>query len=211
MALNVSRKQSLWIGIGLLGTFFIVSGVIVSVRSAGRIPKSTTGLTKEGVTGEESNPSATTGNESAGFVLNDFHRSLVRDGRTVWEIFGARGKYSPGNANAEVEKPRLTLSTKSGDTATLTAGRAVLSLSGADLSQADLFDDVVVHYKDKTTLRTTRATYTKSSNSVLVPVHVEIENDVVFISGSRLTGNLDLQEFTIDGGVTSVIKPKNGS
>jgi LPS export ABC transporter protein LptC len=208
VATSLTKKQSLWLGVGLLAVFFIGSAVTISFRSSRSIPVSASGLTKESVEGlTVTSPSPPT-DGSAGFVLNDFHRSLVRDGKTVWEIFGTKGRYSPATGSAEVEKPNLTLSTKEGDTATLTAGRAVLELSGADLSKADLFDDVVVHYKDKTTLKTSKAIYTKANNSVLVPVYVEIENDVMFISGETLTADLETRHFTMEGGVKSVIKPR---
>ncbi len=155
-----------------------------------------------------SSNSTTSSQGGSAFVLNEFQRSLVQDGKTVWEILGRRGNYDPATSSAAVEEPKLTLSTQSGEPAILTAGRAVLTMSGPNLVKADLYDRVVLVYQDNTTLRTTRATYNKETEMVDIPVFVEIENDVVFVSGERLSGNLITQDFTLTGGVRSVIKPR---
>lgn len=209
MPAALTRKQSIWIGVGLLTSFFVGSAFLIRYQNANHIPIASSNLTKESVEGAVTPSAETTpGGEGAGFVLNDFHRSLVRDGRTVWEIFGQRGRYAPGNNLAEIEKPRLSLTSKTGDHVLLTAGRAVLTLRGNELEKADLFDDVVMHYKDDTTLKTSMAYYSKITNSVLIPVYLEIENEGVLTSGSRLTADLEKREFIIDDGVKSIIKPR---
>lgn len=212
MAIFLTRKQSITLGVGLLGAFFLVSALLVSSNTAKRVPSSATTLTKESVggtlpEGTEATTSGTPGIGSA-FVLNEFKRNLVRDGKVVWEIVGKKGEYAPGSNVAEIQSPELTMSTQNGDPAFLSAGRALLTMNGAELAKADLFDDVLLRYKNETTLRTSRASYDKSTETVTVPVHVEIENGTGTTSGDSLVGNIITKEFTIEGGVRTVIKPQ---
>lgn len=210
MAIILTRKQSLYLGVGLLGVFFVVSAISVSLNSSNKVPSSTTLLTRESVGATlPQNPSAD-GSSPLGsaFVLNDFKRNLVRDGKVVWEIIGKKGEYSPSSNLAEIQTPQLTLTTKQGDTAVITAGKAILSMTAADLSKAELFDDVVLRYKDETTLRTSKAFYDKTTEIVTIPVYLEIENLTGFTSADTMTGNVTSREFTLQGNVKTTIKPQ---
>ncbi len=209
MAIILTRKQSIILGIGLLGLFFLVSVSLVMWNSSKRVPMSSTALTREsiGSTLPEGTGTPSSGAGSA-FILNEFKRNLVKDGKVVWEIVGQKGEFSPGSNVAEIQSPELTLTTKSGDPATVTAGKAVLTMNGSDLGKADLFDNVILRYKNDTTLRTNQASYDKSTETVSVPVYVEIENGTGFTSGNSLVGNIVTKEFTLEGGVKTVIQPQ---
>jgi len=206
------------LGLGLLGAFFLLSIVIIASRGSSRLQSAddANSLSKTEIEGSPlpSTPGAEvpalngTPNLSAGFVLNEFHRSLVKDGKTVWEVFGKRGRYNPLGNVAEVEEPRLTVTQKANDKATLIAARAILSLTGTDLAKAELFDDVVVTYKDDTTLKAQYATYDKTTNTVTIPDIVEIDSSMASISGKMLDGDLENQIFTIKRSVTTIIKPR---
>ncbi len=213
MPLRVTRKQSITLGLGLLGAFFALSiGIIIS-RSSARIPGNSP-LTKEEIEGtttsvvENRLESNATPAPAAGFVLNEFHRSLVRDGKTVWEVYGNRGRYNPLGNVAEIDEPRLTVSRADDGNATLSASRAILSLDGTELAGAELFENVVVTYKDNTTLRTSRATFDQKTNSVRIPAQVEIDSTLLSITGNALDADLTTQEFKITKGVKTVIKPR---
>ncbi len=213
MPLRVTRKQSITLGLGLLGAFFALSiGIIIS-RSSSRIPGNTS-LSKEQIEGTTAtaidtplSPSATPA-PAAGFVLNEFHRSLVRDGKTLWEVFGKKGRYNPLGNVAEVDEPRLTVSRTEEGNATLSATRAVLTLSGTELTGAELFENVVVTYKDDTTLRTSHAIFDQKTNTVKIPTQVEIDSAMLLITGNALDADLTAQEFKITKGVKTVIKPR---
>ena len=209
MTIILTRKQSITLGIGLLGLFFLVSVSLVVWNSSKRVPTSSSTLTREsiGSTLPEGTSTAASGVGSA-FVLNQFKRNLVKDGKVVWEIVGQKGEFSPGSNVAEIQSPELTLATKNGDTATVTAGKAVLTMNGTELGKADLFDNVILRYKNDTTLRTSQASYDKSTETVSVPVYVEIENGTGFTSGNSLVGNIVTKEFTLEGGVKTIIQPQ---
>lgn len=201
-------------GLGLLGAFFLISGLIIYERNKPRISTQKELLTKELVEGlqtpmPQASPSiAETPGSGLGFVLNEFHRSLVRDGKTVWEIFGKRGTYIALANKAHIDEPDLTVTRENGDKIHLTAGRADLSLSGTELTTADLFDNVVVRYKGDTTVKTSRATYDQKAGRVDIPVPVELDSPMFSLKGNRLTALLEPQEITITEGVKSTIKPR---
>ncbi len=216
MALYLTRKQSLWLGLGLLGAFFLVSAITIYRRNASRVPTQSGALSREvieGSTAPPPTPSTTTGLETPiaagpGFVLNEFHRSLVKDGKTVWEIRGERGKYDPLQSKAQITKPDLNVVRDNGDTVHLTADRADLELSGTQLSSAELFDNVVALYKGNTTVTTSHAIYHQSEGTVEIPVPVQLDSPMFSLSGNRLLAKLDSQEIFITNGVRSTIKPK---
>jgi LPS export ABC transporter protein LptC len=143
-----------------------------------------------------------------GFSLNEFHRSLVKDGKTVWEIRGQHGNYDPSQAQAMIDKPDLNLTRDNGDTIHLTAEKADLTLSGTQLSAAELIDNVVAVYNKDTTVTTTRAIYNEKEGTVIVPVPVNLDSPMFALTGNRLLAKLDSQEIFITNGVTSVIKPR---
>jgi LPS export ABC transporter protein LptC len=208
----------MWLGLGLLASFFILSAVVIYQRNSMRLPAKSGSLSKEeieGIAPAQLSPAAIietppgTPGGGLGFVLNEFHRSLVRDGKTVWEIRGERGKYDPTSNKAKIDKPDLNVVRDNGDTIHLTADRADLLLSGTQLSTAELFDNVVVVYKGTTTLKTTRALYDEQQGRVEIPVPLELDSPMFALTGNKLVAYVDPQEIFITNGVTSVIKPRN--
>lgn len=218
MAIILTRKQSMWLGLGLLGLFFLVSAAMIYRRNAVTIPSQSSSLSKETIEGvpgpvptPDQSPLVAEGTPSGGlgFVLNEFHRSLVRDGKTVWEIRGTRGQYDPLGSKAKIDKPDLNVVRNNGDTVHLTADRADLTITGTQLSTAELFDNVVVVYKGTTTLKTSRAFYDEQQGRVDIPVPMELDSPMFALTGNKLVAYLDPQEIFITNGVTSVIKPRN--
>ncbi len=218
VAIILTRKQSMWLGLGLLGLFFALSAAMIYRRNSVTLPAQPGSLSKETIEGvvtpvTTSAPHTVgadgTPSGGLGFVLNEFHRSLVRDGKTLWEIRGTRGQYDPLGSKAKIEKPDLNVVRNNGDTVHLTADRADLTITGTQLSTAELFDNVVVVYKDSTTLKTSRAFYDEQQGRVDIPVPMELDSPMFALTGNKLVAYLDPQEIFITNGVTSVIKPRN--
>lgn len=195
------------LGLGLLGAFFVASGIAIHFHNSARIPPSSS-LSPKDIEGGVPPSSSTPGGSSIGFVMNEFHRSSVKDGKLVWEIFGKKGRYNAGSNTAEVDEPRLTVVRDNGDTVTLNAKRAELALSGAELLKAELFEDVVVVYKGDTTIKTQHAVYEKATEIVEIPTPVEVESPLFTIKGQRLKGNVSSQEIIMTNGVKSTFKPR---
>jgi LPS export ABC transporter protein LptC len=209
VAIHVTRKQSLTIGLAILGSFFLISTLIIWSRSRSRIPTSSNLLTMESIRGEPTRAPAgqDTPRADSPFVLNEFHRSLVKDGKTEWEVFGKKGDYNPLTGRADVVEPRLNVTRPNKETITLTSKAAQLFITGTELTSATLTDDVTVTYKGETTLTTQNATYDREKHFVEIPTHVEVDNPMMRVEGERLTADLESQIIILSGGVRSTIKP----
>lgn len=211
MPIILSRKKSMVLGLGLLGLFFVSSFTLIWLNNSTRIPTSSTTLDKDTIEGTPlavATESAAPNAGAIGFVLNDFHRSATKDGKILWEVFGKKGRYDPANNQAKVEEPDVTVNQENGDTIKVTARSAELTLTGSDLLKADLLTDVIAVYKGETTMKTSRATYVKETNSVDIPVPVEVDGPLFSIRGKNLKANIEKQEFIMTNGVQSTFKPR---
>ena len=126
----------------------------------------------------------------------------------MWEIFGKKGVYDAASNKAHVDSPDLTVIRDNGDIIHLTADRADISLAGTDLSKADLFDNVVVTYKGNTTIKTSRASYDKTTGRVEIPVPMELDGPMFNVQGNSSVALVEPQEITIRDGVHTIIKPR---
>ena len=208
MPIILSRKKSMVLGLGLLGAFFLASGLVIYAHNSARIPPSASSLSREAIEGAEGLTLSQTPSSAIGFVLNDFHRSAVKDGKISWEIFGKKGRYDAGKNQAEIEEPRLNINRENGETINLTAKRGELILTGSELLRAELFDDVVVIHKGETKITTDHAIYDKKTETVEMPNYVKVENPLFSIFGKRLDGNVEAQEIHITNGVKSTFKAR---
>jgi LPS export ABC transporter protein LptC len=213
MPFYLTRKQSIILGIGFLATFFVASGVTIYLKNAKQIVKRNEHLPLPSPTQgtPESSDALKAGAEGStlgpGFTLNEFHRSLVKDGKLVWEIRGTEGYYDPLNSTAQISKPRLNAVRDNGDPVSIVADRAELKMSAAQLSQAELFDGVVITYRGDTTLKSSRAVYRQAQGVVEVAVPFELESPMFGLTGKHLIAKLEEQEVVITKGVKSVIYP----
>ena len=205
MAIILTRKQSMQLGLGLLAAFFLASGAIIHFRNSSRIPQSANSITKQSVEGPSSSGTPSHG---LGFVLNDFHRSLEREGKLVWDVVGKRGQYDASSNIAHIDEPRLLVVQENGDQVTLTSRKADLALNGTKLARAELFDDVVVTFKGESTLTTSRAVYDEAADRVDIPVPLQVSNPMFSVKGNSAVGLIGPQQITISGGVQTVIQPQ---
>ena len=95
-----------------------------------------------------------------------------------------------------------------GELVTLTAKHAELLLSGTELTRAELSDNVVVIYKDNTTLTTSRAIYEQKTGRVEIPVPLVLENPMFTLTGKQAVALVESQDVTISNGVKTMIKPR---
>ena len=209
MPIILTRKKSMVLGLGLLASFFVISGVVISLHNSARTPTSRDSLNRASIEGETGLTLSQTPGAGIGFVLNDFHRSAVRNGKIVWEIFGKKGRYDAGKNRAEIEEPRLNVNRDNGDTVNLTAKRADVELTGTEILKAELFDDVVVVHNKETTIKTDRAIYVKATETIDMPNYVQVENPIFTIFGKKLHGNITDQTIEITNGVKSTFKARH--
>ena len=199
MAIFLSRKQSMILGLGLLIGFFVISGIIITIEN-----RKTINLTADSIEHPEAQPPES----GLGFTLDNFHRSLIREGKKLWEIKGISGSYQVTTNTASIISPDLTVNRPSGERANITARKALLTLTGSELSKADLFEYVIVTYQEKTILKTSRATFDHQTNELSLPEKFFLTSPLFSLEANTLQGSLETQEFVASGGVKSIIKPQ---
>lgn len=212
MAIYLTRKHSLILGISLIALFF-VAGIFMLYKSNASQAKSITAISQEkkekaADVPDVVQPVSEKLDPTAPVVLNKFHRNQIRDGKKLWEVLAEKGKYLPGSNNAELDEAELFLFRKDGSKVHLTAQKALLNFSGADLSQAKVSGKVLMIYNDKVQMRTEDATYDKVASTVNVPGEVSILTDNIEVSGKDLLVDIEKQEMLLRKDVSTIIQPR---
>lgn len=198
-ARGAGRRISIIAVVLLLLIFFIGSSMLIKRNSAIR---KTSSVPSTPVAAET--PSTPIPGQE-GFALSEFHRSEVRDGKVIWEIYGKSGHYVPGENIAKVDEPKLTLSRPDGKNIHLTAKQATLHMNGAELAKAEVEKDIVLTYGEETTVNADHAIYNKEDDLVTANGNIVITNSLVRTTGNSLTANLKTQEIKITDGVRSLV------
>lgn len=214
---SVTRRQSIFIALVMLGGFFL-GGIYLVKRQSGKYTIATTPdpLPSEKIVRSQPTaasivpPLGTSGaGEASGFLLNEFHRSQIKDGRTIWEVRGSKGQYFPAENKAIVSDARLILSRTPEEHVTVEAGEATLYLRGTELLRADIVHDVVLNYKDDVLVKTDHAIFDQTKNTVTAPGLVQISQEIIDVAGESLIADLSTQEFNLQRNVVTTVKPRS--
>lgn len=201
----LTKAQSLTVALGALVLFFV--GGITYMRLSQ--PRFITTTANAPITEPTTAPSdATPVAGGSNFVLENFHRKEMKDGRTIWEISAIKGQYYPETNTAQLDSPSLLLYRPNGEVVTLQADAATITLTGASLTRAEIKGKVTVIYSEKVTIKTELAVYEKERNLVTAPGEVTITSAQLDIVGRELTAKLDKNEFTLARDVESTVKKR---
>jgi len=204
----LTKAQSLTVALGTLALFFI--GGITYMRLSQ--PPFVTGATESAPVVEPTGaPAGTTPATSPGgsnFVLENFHRSEMKDGKKIWEVSAVKGQYFPETNTARLDTPSLLFYRPNGDVVALKAEAATITLAGTSLTRAEISGKVKVVYSEKVTMETELAVYEKEKNLVTAPGKVTITSAQLDIIGRELTAKLDKNEFTLAKDVSSTVKKR---
>ncbi|MBN8547995.1 MAG: LPS export ABC transporter periplasmic protein LptC [Deltaproteobacteria bacterium] len=203
--MKITKNQSLVLAVSIIALFFAI-GIWFMPRSA-KLPSATVAK-KEATPQPTTAPVDGTPSQESKFMLKEFQRAEIKDGRKVWEAKGAQGQYFPETNSAKITAAQLWMYKKDGKVIVMNAGEALLRLQGAGLKSADATNGVVVTYDDKETLKTDNLTYDKEKETLYAPGHVEITGDFIDISGDVLEGDLSDNSFVLKQNVSTILKPK---
>jgi len=203
--MRFTKSQSVILALGTIGLFFALTWIVI--RRPLSQPVNMSPPTYE--------PGASPALEGSAnlpqsrFMLNEFERSETKDGRKIWAVRAARGFYSPESGTATLENPILWLYDKQGNVIELKARGAVLNLSGASLSRAEVFDGVKLIRNNEVFVDTERAVYDKAKNILVAPGFVQMKSAALDVSGTFLEVNLESKEVKLASEVSSIVRPKN--
>ena len=203
--MKITKNQSLVLAVSIIALFFAI-GIWFMPRSA-KLPSNST-LTQAATPVPTPVETSETPSQESKFMLKEFQRAEIRDGRKVWEAKGVQGQYFPENNTAKIIEAKLWMYKKDGKVIVLNAGEALLRLQGAALKGADASKGVVVVYDDKQTLETDSLTYDKEKDLLFAPGFVQITGETIDISGDELEGDLQDNSFILKKNVSTVLKPK---
>lgn len=208
--MHITKKQSLVIAIGTILLFFVVSIFGFKSRPTPRnTPQRASAVTSPTVAPVNSStpitPEAT--QETSRFTLKEFHRSEVRDGKKLWEIYGTEGSVVAAANAAKIRDAKLSLYRPDGSQIDIKADEATVVLENATIASADLIGHVEIQKSKEYTLSTERLIYTKKAEQVSAPGRVNIQGPLIHVAGDALDGDLATNTFKLKKNVSSKILP----
>ena len=205
--MQLTKRQSLFAALAILGVFFTLATAVVRRSRPAEVQ------TDGPVEPEPAAPAEAVllqpAEGKSKVVLNEFHRSEVRDGRMLWEVSAKRGQYLPEKNSAELAEARLRFFRKTGEVVTLDAKRADLYFEGQTLAHADLSEGLALNFKREVKVVTENASYDRQSNSIKAPGRVKIKHALARIVGEDLSADISSGQVSLGRNVETVLKPRS--
>ena len=204
--MRLSRKQSILASVAILVLFF--AGVVLLRPKAASLPTANSVKTSDNTkTTQQDDDKPSNG---PGFVLDNFKREEIKDGKKVWEVKATRGRYNPSAGQAELENSILWLYKKDGGIVTLKSDKAILKLEGPEgLSAANFFGNVVIVQDNKTTLETDQANYDKAKDLVTAPNLVKVTSDKMTLEGIGMEVVVSTKDIRLLKQTKTLLEPKD--
>ena len=200
--IHLTRRQSIAVATGLIAVFFV--GMWGLSKGSGN----------QGFHSNQAKPAIPTPGayptpqQGAQFLLNDFHRSEIKNGKTIWEVKAKQGEYFPAKQKAQIFSADVWLFRNENEKVFLNAPEAELSFDGTALNKAFFPGEVHVVYNDLYVVDTSVATYDKASETITSDHPVKLSSALIDVEGARFVANSTENSIIISGGVKTVIKPQ---
>jgi LPS export ABC transporter protein LptC len=215
MALHISRRNSITVALGLLAVFFIGSLLLIKKPAA---PVTTTAEVKT----QEILPTAVP-SQNVSFVLSQFHRAEMKNGKKLWEVEALRGLLDPQTNIATLEQASVFIYRDDQTTIHVTAPTAHITIKGASLTDIDAIGGVKLFYNNDYVVETEHVIMHRtpeaagsepeakedSQGTVEAPGNITITGSQLSITGVGFFGDLSKRQFTIKNSVKSIFYPKN--
>jgi LPS export ABC transporter protein LptC len=137
--------------------------------------------------------------------IQNFRRVKMEGGRKAWEVAAREAQYFEDDHEIVVQEPEVSFYLKDGEgtvSVTGTTGRIVLE--GREMDRVELEGGIQVRFKDYL-VRTDRAVYERSTDTVVSPAVVSITGDGVALTGSGMTVEMGSQRVRLQGDVETVL------
>jgi LPS export ABC transporter protein LptC len=134
----------------------------------------------------------------------NFNWTQMRGGQSQWVLKARDASYSNDKTSILLVKPQLAMTAKDGKHLSLTAWRAVLTVSGNHISKAEMSGGLKVDYGDFI-LITEAATFLPDNDQLRAPGAVKIDGPGLDVTGIGLSGHPKAQIFQLLKEVKTVI------
>lgn len=206
--MRLSRKQSIFASIGIL-LFFFIGVALLRPKTASLPTKDPSNLNENSNKENIANPNSDKPASGPDFVLDNFKREEMKNGKKIWEVKASRGRYNPGGGQAYLENSTLWLYKKDGGLVTLKSDKAILKLEGSEgLSAADFSGNVVITQDNTTTLETDQASYDKTKDLVTAPNLVKVTGDKMQLEGIGMEVTVSTKDIKLLKQTKTLIEPK---
>lgn len=142
----------------------------------------------------------------AAVQIKNFHRSMIEDGRKIWEVEGAEATYFKGEERAVIRRPRLIFHREDGRTLEATSREGNVFLPGGQLQRAVLEGPVEMTYQ-AARFRTDKLIYLHAENRVVCPGKVWGMVDGAEFEGESMTYSLTHETVKLSGAVKTTLHP----
>jgi LPS export ABC transporter protein LptC len=214
---HLNKKNSRILAAIILAVFFIITVTVIYLNRPKQFPKeahSFSSISKV-IKSQNNAQDSPTPQLNSQFRLNNFHRSQVKNGRTVWNIVAEVGEYFPQSSTIDLVQPLITLFRENGEIVTLKANSAEIKLNKDELSTAQIKGDVIIKYlaseaakEAKFTITGEEAVYDKASGTVISQSAVHLVSERMDVTGSQLYAQVEEQIINIKKNVKTSIKPR---
>jgi LPS export ABC transporter protein LptC len=138
--------------------------------------------------------------------IQNFRRVKMEGDRKAWEIAAREAEYFEDDHQVAVEGPELSFYLKNDQgVVSIRGDEGKLFLDGRDMDRAELDGGIEVRFKDYV-VKTDRAVYERTSDTVVSPSVVTISGSGLAVRGEHMTVEMEAQRLHLDGKVETVLK-----
>ena len=145
---------------------------------------------------------------STGFILNNFQRTEIKDGKTLWIMKADQGEYLKGQDSVKLTNSFLTLYQENGDVVEVKSDSAIMELLAGKLNTAKMIGNVKMNVNKERYVYTQEALYDKNKEVITAPGYAKIEDRNIILEGKELSVLVKESSLSFSRDVITTIKRK---
>lgn len=203
--MRLNRSRSIALALLLIIGFFILANLTAPKRK-NAIPTANTTAVNEAKDSATEETATTHPETDSQFELSNFQRSENKDGKKVWEVTAAKGRYFPEKELTTLYDAKI-ISMKNETPYTIKAKEADVRLVGETIESADIRGSVEATLQNGVTVYTETAYYNHSKQEVTAPSAVKIEGEFYVSIGDTMNVDIETQTIELKGNVRTILEP----
>jgi LPS export ABC transporter protein LptC len=139
--------------------------------------------------------------------IQNFRRVKMEGDRKVWEVAAREAQYFEEDKQIIVDEPDVTFFVKDGQGVVTVHGDKgkILLADGREMDRVDLEGDIVLKFRDYV-VKTDRASYQRSDDSVVSPGTVYVTGNGLAVQGEQMTLEMSSQRVRFASNVHTVVQ-----
>jgi LPS export ABC transporter protein LptC len=145
---------------------------------------------------------------STGFILNNFQRTEIKDGKTLWVMKADQGEYLKGQDSVKLTNSFLTIYQDNGDVVEVISDSSIMELIAGKLNTAKMIGNVKMNVNKERYVYTQEALYDKNREIITAPGYAKIEDRNIILEGKELSVLIKESSLSFGSNVITTIKRK---